>query len=72
VKAVTLPAAATAGNGAVIMVLDESGTVGATNTLVVTRAGADTINSATTDTLNADHCRAAYLSDGVSKWTRIW
>jgi hypothetical protein len=68
-QTVTLPAADTAGSGHILTVLDESGTCSGINTLTVTRAGADTINGATTDVLNAAYAKRTYVSDGTSKWT---
>jgi hypothetical protein len=67
-RAVTLPAA-TVGPGAVIVLVDESGSVTSTNTMVATRAGSDTINGGTTWTIGQAYGRAVFVSDGTSKWT---
>jgi hypothetical protein len=66
----TLPAANAVNAGQEIIVADFQGTVTAVNTLVISRAGADTINGGGTSvTMTA--ANGAYLlkSDGVSKWT---
>jgi hypothetical protein len=65
----TLPAANGVNPGQEIVVSDFQGTVTAVNTLVISRAGADTVNGGTTVTITA--ANGAYLlkSDGVSKWT---
>lgn len=70
-RAVTLPAASAVSAGTVIVVADESGTVTATNTLVITRAGSDTINGGTTSTINRAYGWRALVSDGTSKWTDL-
>lgn len=67
-RTVTLPAASVS-TGKVIQIADESGTAGLTNTLVITRAGSDTINGATTNTINAAFGVRKLISDGTSKWT---
>lgn len=65
----TLPAANAVNAGQEIVVADFQGTVTGVNTLVISRAGADTINGTTSVTMTA--ANGAYLlkSDGVSKWT---
>jgi hypothetical protein len=65
----TLPAANAVNAGQMTLVADFQGTVTASNTLVISRAGADTINGGTTVTISA--ANGAYLlwSDGTSKWT---
>jgi len=68
-RAVTLPAASAINAGRELIIADESGTVTATNTLVITRAGTDTIDGATTETINVAYGARRLTSDGVSKWT---
>lgn len=65
----TLPAANAVNPGQEIIVADYQGTVTGVNTLVISRAGADTVNGGTSVTITA--ANGAYLlkSDGVSKWT---
>lgn len=65
----TLPAANTVNPGQEIIVADFQGTVTASNTLVISRAGSDTVNGGTAATITA--ANGAYLlkSDGTSKWT---
>lgn len=65
----TLPAANAINAGQSIMVADLVGGVSATNTLVISRAGADTINGGTTVTLSSANGAYLLISDGVSKWT---
>jgi hypothetical protein len=65
----TLPAANAVNAGQEIVVADFQGTVTGTNTLVVSRAGADTINGGTTATISAANGGLLLRSDGVSKWT---
>ncbi|HRH68809.1 MAG TPA: hypothetical protein PLB89_04810 [Flavobacteriales bacterium] len=68
-RTVTLPAANAVQAGHEIIVADESGTVTTTNTIVVDRAGSDTINGATSVTISAAHGWRRFVSDGTSKWT---
>lgn len=65
----TLPSANSVNAGQEIVVADFAGGITASNTLVIARAGADTINGGTSATITA--ANGAYLlrSDGVSKWT---
>jgi hypothetical protein len=65
----TLPAANAVNPGQEIIVADYQGTVTATNTLIVTRAGTDTINGGSTATISAANGGLLIRSDGVSKWT---
>ena len=64
----TLPAASSVNAGGTITVADIDGVVTSSNTIVVTRAGSDTINGANTFTLNAAYQGATLTSDGSSKW----
>lgn len=66
----TLPAANAVNPGQEIIVADFQATVTATNTLVISRAGSDTINGAGTS-VTIGVASGAYMlkSDGVSKWT---
>lgn len=68
-RAVTLPAANAVPAGYMLWIADESGTVTATNTIMVTRAGSDTINGATTLTLVTAYADVILVSDGTSKWS---
>lgn len=65
----TLPAANAVNDGQPLIVADFQGTVTGTNTLIIARAGSDTINGGTSVTINS--ANGAYLlwSDGSSKWT---
>ncbi|MGY3359738.1 hypothetical protein ACVWZK_006401 [Bradyrhizobium sp. GM0.4] len=65
----TLPAANAVNSGQALIVADFQGTVTGSNTLIIARAGSDTINGGTSVTINS--ANGAYLlwSDGSSKWT---
>ena len=65
----TLPAANSVNAGYEIIVADLFGGVSSTNTLIIARAGSDTINSATSVTIGAQYGMRRLFSDGVSKWT---
>lgn len=65
----TLPAANSVNAGQLLVLIDESGTVSTTNTITINRAGADTINGATSAVLRTAYGQARLFSDGVSKWT---
>lgn len=65
----TLPAANAVNPGQQLLVADFQGTVTVTNTLVISRAGADTVNGGTTVTINSANGAFLLFSDGVSKWT---
>ncbi len=69
-RVVTLPLAASYGAGFLI-VADESGSFGVTNTLVITRAGSDTINGGTTATIITAYGARILICDGISKWTLL-
>jgi hypothetical protein len=68
-RAWVLPAANVTGQPYAIQIADMAGGVTASNTLVITRAGADTIDGGTTATISAAHGGYICTSDGVSKWT---
>ena len=73
-RVLTLPAAASFTGGTArrqLIIVDESGSVGALSTLIITASGSDKINGAATLTLNSAYATAVLISDGVSKWTRI-
>lgn len=66
---VTLPASSAAA-GAVITIADVSGDA-ATNTLTVERAGSDTINGATSVTINAPYNSITFITNGSGKWILV-
>jgi hypothetical protein len=72
-RIVTLPSAASVGSGFYLHILDESGSVTSTNTLVVTRSsvGSDLISGQTTYTISTAYGGVTLISDGVSRWTRV-
>lgn len=65
----TLPAANAVNPGQLLLITDFQGTVTGTNTLVIARAGADTINGGTSVTIAAANGGFVLASDGTSKWT---
>src|ERR1700728_3268548 len=68
-RAVTLCAASAYPTGTVLTIVDESGSCSSINTLVVGRAGSDTINGAASFTLNAANAGLALESNGSNAWT---
>jgi hypothetical protein len=70
-KTITFPAASSYANGTGFRVIDESGTVArwASPKLTCSRAGSDTINGATSFTINWPYASVYFVSDGASKWT---
>ena len=65
----TLPLANAVNAGYEIIVADLFGGVSSTNTLIIARAGSDTINGATSLVIGATYGMRRLISDGVSKWT---
>ena len=70
-RTVTLPPANSFPVGTMVIITDESGTVTGSNTIVITRAGSDTINGGTTTTINSAYGSRTLMSDGSSKWTIV-
>jgi len=66
-RTLTLPAASSVPVGIPIVFKDESGGA-ATNNITVARAGADTIDGATSKVINTNYGTFRLYSDGVSKW----
>ena len=65
----TLPTASAVNPGQPLVVADFQGTVTSTNTLVIARAGSDTVNGGTSVTINGANGAYILWSDGSSKWT---
>ncbi|WP_027517891.1 hypothetical protein [Bradyrhizobium sp. WSM1417] len=65
----TLPAASVVNPGQDLVVADFQGTVTGTNTLVIQRAGSDTVNGGSAVTISVANGAYLFKSDGVSKWT---
>jgi len=66
-RTITLPLANAVPAGWQTTVKDESG--GAlTNNITIARAGADTIDGATSNVINLNYGSRTVYSDGVSKW----
>lgn len=65
----TLPAANSVNAGQEIMIADFFGGVSSVNTLVIARSGSDTINGATSVTINRAFDGFRLRSDGTSKWS---
>ena len=68
-RAWTLPAASSLNAGQHLVISDKAGAINGSNTIVVTRAGSDTINGATTITMSSQYQVLDLISDGVSVWT---
>jgi hypothetical protein len=69
VRTVTLPAASSVTAGKPLTIADESGTVTEALRIVITRAGSDTINGATSIAIAAPYGRITLYSDGVDGWS---
>lgn len=65
----TLPAANAVNAGHSLIVADFQGTVTGSNTLIIARAGSDTINGGTSVTISSANGAFVLVSDGISKWT---
>ncbi len=65
----TLPAANGVNPGQEVVIADYQGTVTASNTLTIQRAGSDTVNGGSSVTITAANGAYLFKSDGVSKWT---
>ncbi len=65
----TLPAANAVNPGQVFTIADESGTVTPANTIIISRAGADTIDGLTATVIGMPYGAVSVFSDGTSKWT---
>jgi hypothetical protein len=70
-RVVGLPAASSFPPGHRLVVVDESGACSATNTLTLSRAGADTINGAASGVIASAYGYLALESNGVSAWTIV-
>ena len=70
-RTVTLPAAASFPTGTRLLVVDESGSCSATDTITISRAGSDTISGATSAVLNMAYGYMAMESNGSNAWTVI-
>ena len=70
-RTLTLPAASTYPQGAILTIADESGACSPTNTITINRAGSDTINGVSTLVLARPYGFAAIESNGVNKWTMV-
>ena len=68
-RAWTLPAASGLNAGQHLVISDKAGAINGSNTIVVTRAGSDTINGATITTMSSQYQVLTLISDGVSAWT---
>jgi hypothetical protein len=65
----TLPAASSVPAGEEIIVADAFGTVSATNTLTIARAGADTINATTSVVIRSAFGWRRFVSNGANTWS---
>lgn len=65
----TLPAANSVNAGQHLVISDTAGAINGANKITISRAGADTINGATTFSMGVQFQIVDLISDGVSKWT---
>ena len=70
-RVVTLPAASAFPAGHPLVIVDESGAVGLTNTITVARAGSDTISGLTSAKIVTPYGHIRLVCDGLSKWTVV-
>jgi hypothetical protein len=68
-RTVTLPDAATVPAGAEIIIADESGTVTATNNIVIARAGTNDISGAVSIRIAQAYGWRRLVSNGVNRWS---
>lgn len=68
VRTVTLPLANTVLAGTEFIIVDQTGTATATNYITIARAGADTINGATSEDITGAYAWRRLISDGTSSW----
>src|SRR5271166_5078515 len=70
-RAVALPAAGAYPTGTRLIVIDESGSCSATNTITLNRAGSDTIDGQTSSVINSSYGFVELESNGSNAWTFI-
>lgn len=70
-RTVTLPAANAVNAGFELTISDESGSVTGVNVIIISRAGADTLNGGTTVSIPTAYGSYSVVSDGTSKWTAV-
>ena len=70
-RIVTFPSAAAFPAGHRLVVIDESGSCSATNTITLARAGTDTINGATSAVIASAYGSVEIESNGVGVWTIV-
>jgi hypothetical protein len=70
-RVIALPLANAYPSGQRLTIIDFSGSCTATNNIAIARAGADTINGATSQSITQAYGYLALVSDGVSKWTIV-
>lgn len=68
-RAWTLPAASAVNPGQSLIVTDAFGGINGSNTILLTRAGSDTINGTTTAAMTQAFQSVTLISDGISKWS---
>lgn len=68
-RIVTIPLAADVGEGAILVIVDESGTVDIVNSLSALASGANTINGLATQTIITPYGYLMLMSNGGQKFT---
>lgn len=69
-RTVTLPLASSMNPGQKLIIADESGTVGTTNSLTITATGGDTIDGSVSKTIRSAYGEADLTSNGTNMWFR--
>lgn len=67
-RTLTLPAASAVNAGQSLTIEDESGSVSATNTVVIQRAGSDAVNGGTSVTITLAYGKMVLISNGSNAW----
>jgi len=70
-RTVSLPQAGNYAVGSQVLIVDESGSCSATNTITAAASGTDKISGSTTQVLTTAYGSLRLMTDGVSKWTVI-
>lgn len=70
IRDIELPLASTVAEGRIYIIKDRNG-LSNTNPITVSRQGSDTINLATSDTINSNFASKMYMGDGISNWEQI-
>lgn len=70
IRDIELPLASTVAEGRIYIIKDKNG-LSNTNPITVSRQGSDTIDLATSDTIDSNFASKMYMGDGISNWEQI-